>query len=202
MDSSINKEAIEELPLCQFNGTITVIEDPARVDEIVASLSTEKALGFDTETKPSFKKGQSNSISLLQISTNKEAYLFRLNKIGFSPSLVKLLANPKILKVGVGIRDDLRGLNKLVKFKPGGFIELQEMVKAFGFTVFSLKALAALILKVRVSKRQRLSNWEIETLTNGQAEYAAIDAWIALRMFEELMKIDPHFKIKKNSYKN
>lgn len=202
MDSSISKEAIQELPLCQFDGIITVVEDPEKIDEIVANLSKEKVLGFDTETKPSFKKGESNSVSLLQISTSKTAYLFRLNKTGFTPSLVKLLANAKILKVGVGIRDDLRGLNKLAKFKPGGFVELQDMVKSFGIEVFSLKALAALILKVRVSKRQRLSNWEIDVMTDAQAEYAAIDAWIALQIFNELMTIEPLFNVKRTSYKN
>lgn len=101
MDSSISKESIQELPLCQFDGIITVVEDPEKIDEIVANLSKEKVLGFDTETKPSFKKGEGNSVSLLQISTSKTAYLFRLNKTGFTPSLVKLLANAKILKVGV-----------------------------------------------------------------------------------------------------
>lgn len=202
MDSSISKESIQELPLCQFDGIITVVEDPEKIDEIVANLSKEKVLGFDTETKPSFKKGESNSVSLLQISTSKTAYLFRLNKTGFTPSLVKLLANAKILKVGVGIRDDLRGLNKLAKFKPGGFVELQDMVKSFGIEVFSLKALAALILKVRVSKRQRLSNWEIDVMTDAQAEYAAIDAWIALQIFNELMTIEPLFNVKRTSYKN
>lgn len=202
MDSSISKESIQELPLCQFDGIITVVEDPEKIDEIVANLSKEKVLGFDTETKPSFKKGEGNSVSLLQISTSKTAYLFRLNKTGFTPSLVKLLANAKILKVGVGIRDDLRGLNKLAKFKPGGFVELQDMVKSFGIEVFSLKALAALILKVRVSKRQRLSNWEIDVMTDAQAEYAAIDAWIALQIFNELMTIEPLFNVKRTSYKN
>lgn len=201
MDSSISKESIQELPLCQFDGIITVVEDPEKIDKIVANLSKEKVLGFDTETKPSFKKGEGNSVSLLQISTSKTAYLFRLNKTGFTPSLVKLLANAKILKVGVGIRDDLRGLNKLAKFKPGGFVELQDMVKSFGIEVFSLKALAALILKVRVSKRQRLSNWEIDVMTDAQAEYAAIDAWIALQIFNELMTIEPLFNVKRTSYK-
>lgn len=202
MDSSISKEAIQELPLCEFGGIITVIEDPDKVDEIVAQLSAEKALGFDTETKPSFKKGKGNSVSLLQISTTKAAYLFRLNKIGFMPSLVKLLADPKILKVGVGIRDDLRALNQLDKFKPAGFIELQEMVKLYGVKVFSLKSLAALALNVRVSKRQRLSNWENDVLTEAQAQYAAIDSWIALQIYKKLMTIEPLFNSKRISNKN
>jgi len=202
MDSSISKEAIGELPLCQFSGIITVVENPEKVDEIVETLLHEKLLGFDTETKPSFKKGANHNVALLQLSTKSRAFLFRLNKTGLTASLVRLLSDPNILKIGVGIRDDLRGLNKLFKFKPGGFVELQDMVKSFGIDVFSLKALAALVLNVRVSKRQRLSNWEADILTEGQIDYAAIDAWIGLRIFEELVLIDPSYKVKKISYKN
>lgn len=202
MDSSISKEAIGELPLCQFSGIITVVENPEKVDEIVETLLHEKLLGFDTETKPSFKKGANHNVSLLQLSTKSRAFLFRLNKTGLTASLVRLLSDPDILKIGVGIRDDLRGLNRLFKFKPGGFVELQDMVKSFGIDVFSLKALAALVLNVRVSKRQRLSNWEADILTEGQIDYAAIDAWIGLRIFEELVVIDPSYKVKKISYKN
>jgi ribonuclease D len=202
MDSSISKEAIGELPLCQFEGVITVVEDPDVVQDIVDKLSEAKVLGFDTETKPAFKKGTSNQVSLLQLSTDKEAYLFRLNKLGFCAPLVQLFENPKVYKVGVGIRDDIRGLNQLVPFKPGGFIELQEMVKGFGIDVFSLKALAGLVLNVRVSKRQRLTNWETDVLTPGQIDYAAIDAWIGLRIFQELMLIQPDFKVKSVIYRN
>lgn len=188
--------------MCQFEGVITVVEDPDVVQEIVDKLSQEKVLGFDTETKPAFKKGTSNQVSLLQLSTNKEAYLFRLNKVGLCAPLIQLFENPKVYKVGVGIRDDLRGLNQLATFKPAKFVELQEMVKDFGIDVFSLKALAGLVLNVRVSKRQRLSNWETEVLTPGQIDYAAIDAWIGLRIFEELMLIQPDFKVKSVIYRN
>jgi ribonuclease D len=202
MENSISKETISELPLSQFEGLITVVEDPDRILEVTEILSRESVLGFDTETKPSFTKGANNSISLIQLSTQSEAYLFRLNKIGFNGSLVQLLENPKILKVGVGLRDDLRGLNRITSFKPGSFIELQEMVKSFGIDVFSLKALAGLVLNVRVSKRQRLSNWESDTLSQGQIDYAATDAWIALRIYQELMVLDPSFKAKSHQYIN
>jgi len=202
MDSSISKEAIEELPLSQFGGVITVVEDVSAIDSIVAKLQKERYLGFDTETRPSFKKGEGNRISLVQISTGDEAYLFRLNKTGIPASLIRLLENKSILKIGVGIRDDLRGLNKLVKFKPGGFVELQDMVKAFGIDVFSLKGLAALVLNVRVSKRQRLSNWEADELTTAQIDYAATDAWVALRIFNELMLLEPAHQVKSVQYNN
>ncbi len=196
MESSISKEAISELPLCQFNGSITVLEDPFLINDIVAELYGEKILGFDTETRPSFKKGMQNSVSLLQLSTASKAYLFRLNKIGFQDELINLLENPKIIKVGVGIQDDLRGLARLSRFKPARFIEIQEVVKSFGIDVFSLKALAGLLLNVRISKRQQLSNWEVEELTPGQIDYAATDAWIAYRIFYELMLRNPEYKRK------
>ena len=202
MDNSISKEAIEELPLGQFSGVITVIEQASDVSGIVEQLQKESCLGFDTETKPSFKKGESNKIALLQISTEQEAFIFRLNKTGMHPAIVQLLENKSILKIGVGIRDDLRGLNKLVRFKPRGFVELQDMVKAFDIDVFSLKGLAALVLNVRVSKRQRLSNWEAAELTPAQIDYAATDAWIALRIFNELMLLEPAHQVKSLQYKN
>lgn len=202
MDSSISKEAIEELPLSQFTGVITVVEQSSDVAGIVEKLSKERFLGFDTETKPSFKKGEGNTISLLQISTTEEAFLFRINKTGLPKVLTNLLENRSILKIGVGIRDDLKGLNKVTKFKPAGFIELQDMVKAFGIDTFSLKGLAALVLNVRISKRQRLSNWEMELLTQAQIDYAATDAWAALMIFNELMMLEPTFQVKSLQFNN
>lgn len=202
MENNISKEAIDELPLSQFIGVITVVEDPSEIPAIVEKLKNERYLGFDTETKPSFKKGEGNRICLIQISTSDEAYLFRINKTGIPQSLIKLLENKSILKIGVGIRDDLKGLNKLVRFKPAGFVELQDMVKAFGIDVFSLKGLAALVLNVRISKRQRLSNWEIDDLTQAQIDYAATDAWVALRIFTELMLLEPAHQVKSLQYNN
>lgn len=202
MDNSISKEEIDELPLCQFNGVVTVVEKASDIDEIVDRLLKERFLGFDTETKPSFKKGEGNRVALLQISTENEAFLFRINKSGIPDALVKLLENRSILKIGVGLRDDLRGLNKLVKFKPGGFVDLQDMAKTLGIDVFSLKGLAALVLNVRVSKRQRLSNWEAESYTQAQIDYAATDAWVALRIFSELLLLEPALQVKSVQYNN
>jgi ribonuclease D len=202
MNSTISKEAIGDLPLCQFDGEIILVDKPEDVEQAVEQLLKEKVIGFDTETRPSFKKGSMNSTSLLQLSTSQKAYLFRINKTGLTPELVKLLESRKVIKVGVGIRDDLKGLNLIATFKPGKFVELQDMAKSFGIDVLSLKALAGLLLNVRVSKRQRLSNWEADTLTRAQQEYAAIDAWIALRLFEELMRQDPEYKFKTVIYRN
>ncbi len=197
MHNTISKEEIKELPLKQFEGTVTIIEDPRSVEQMVQRLMKEKVIGFDTETKPAFKKGVSHHVALLQLSTSKEAFLFRLNQTGFTDSLIQLLASPAVLKVGVGIRDDLRGLQRLRPFTPGGFIELQEMVTRYGIEVFSLKSLAALLLNVRISKRQRLSNWESPELQEAQAVYAATDAWIALKIYQKLTKMLPLKKVAK-----
>lgn len=202
MESSISKEEIGELPLCQFEGRITVVEDAEAVPALVEELLQYKVLGFDTETKPAFKKGSNHQVALMQLSTNNEAWLFRLNKIGFPPELGRLMASTSVKKVGVAIRDDVKGLNKLARFKPGGFVELQDMVKDFDIDVFSLKGLAGLLLNVRVSKRQRLSNWEADELGPGQIDYAAIDAWIGLRIFEELMLRKPSYQAKPIVFRN
>jgi ribonuclease D len=191
MQNTISKDAINDLPLKQFEGKVIVVEDPVRVPEIVENLQKEKAIGFDTETKPSFKKGVSHEISLLQLSTQDEAYLFRINTTGFNGALTKLLNNPKVVKAGVGIRDDLRGLKQLNNFIPKGFVELQEMAPKYGIDVLSLKNLAGLLLGFRVSKRQRLSNWEAQELTEGQILYAATDAWVSLEIYNKMKELKP-----------
>ncbi|MDG5798848.1 3'-5' exonuclease domain-containing protein 2 [Marinilabiliaceae bacterium ANBcel2] len=202
MVTSISKEAIADLPRFEFKGKVTVIEDANLVDGLVEKLSGYSVLGFDTETKPCFKKGGGNKISLLQLATNDEVFLFRINKTGLLPSLINLLEDESVLKVGVGIRDDLRGLNEMVRFWPMCFIELQDVAKKLGIKVYSLKALAGLLLDVRVSKRQRLSNWEADVLTSGQIDYAAADALIALKIYEELKREFSNVDINSLQYKS
>ncbi|MGM0377314.1 MAG: 3'-5' exonuclease, partial [Bacteroidota bacterium] len=153
MQTSISKEDIKDLPLKQFEGQVTVVEDPEKVTEVVEKLKQNKVIGFDTETKPSFKKGVSHKVALLQLSTEEEAFLFRLNVTGINGDLTDLLADSDILKVGVGIRDDLRGLRELNSFTPGGFVELQDVAPDYGIDVLSLKNLAGLLLGIRISKR-------------------------------------------------
>ncbi|MFO7999809.1 MAG: 3'-5' exonuclease [Marinilabilia sp.] len=203
MQNTISKEDIKTLPLKQFEGPVTVVEDPEKVATIVKELTKKKTVGFDTETKPSFKKGVSHKVALLQISTDEEAFLFRLNKTGLNGPLTELMASPDILKVGVGIRDDLRALRQLNPFTPRGFVELQEVVPDYGIEVLSLKNLAGLLLGIRVSKRQRLSNWEAGQLTEGQIIYAATDAWVALQIFNKLQNLEPvETEQKKTEQKN
>jgi ribonuclease D len=183
---SITDEELSELPLSIFEGKIHLIEKVEQLTDAVIYLKKQPVLGFDTETRPTFKKGQNHQVALLQLSTADEAFLIRTNLIGLSPGLIKVLASPSILKIGAAIRDDIKILQRITSFKPGGFIELQEMVKLYGIENFSLKKLAAIVCGVRISKSQRLSNWEATILTEQQQIYAATDAWIAYEIYTGL----------------
>jgi ribonuclease D len=181
---SITKEELIDLPLRWFEGDIYIIEKPEQVNNVAEFLSTKSVIGFDTETRPSFKKGVINKVALLQLSTQNEAFLFRVNKLGLPASIRKILANPDIIKAGVAIRDDIKALQGIAKFNPAGFIELQDHAKDLGIQNFSLKKLTAIVLGFRISKSQQLSNWEAEELTEAQQIYAATDAWTSLIIYK------------------
>jgi ribonuclease D len=185
---SITKEELTDLPLRWFEGEIVVVDSKEKIAEAVEQLSKEPLLGFDTETKPSFKKGVINKVALLQLSVKNKAYLFRLHKIGLPEVVCRLLANPDIIKTGVAIHDDIKGLQHWKNFKPGGFKDLQDYAKSLGINDFSLKKLAAITCGFRISKGQQLSNWEADVLTEAQQIYAATDAWAALEIFENISK--------------
>lgn len=191
MEKTITKEELNQLPLKHFEGRVDIIEDVQIIEHLVNELEQHVILGFDTETKPSFQKGKVNQVSLLQLATTEKVYLFRLNKTGLHPALIRVLSNPQIKKVGVGIRDDIKGLNRLVSFRQAGFIEIQDYVKQVGIEDTSLKKLAGLVLGIRVSKRQRLSNWEAPHLSEGQILYAATDAWVAIELLNRLQEEFP-----------
>lgn len=180
---TITDEELSELPLSVFEGKIHLIEKVEELTNAVNYLKQQPILGFDTETRPTFKKGQNHHVALLQLSTSDEAFLIRTNLIGLSPGLIRILATPSILKIGAAIRDDIKILQRIAPFKPGGFVELQEMVKQFGIENFSLKKLAAIVCGLRISKSQRLTNWEAPVLTEQQQIYAATDAWIAYKIY-------------------
>lgn len=183
---SIPKDAISGLPAVEFKGEISVIDRPELVDEAVNNLLTEPVLGFDTETRPTFTKGHTHKVALMQISTDSHAYLFRLNKIGMPDTLMSLIENPDILKVGLSIKDDFTVMHRSNEFEPQGFVELQEYVKQFGIEDMSLQRVYAIVFNHRISKSQRLTNWEAGKLTTGQQTYAAIDAWACLRLYKHL----------------
>ncbi|HAH26062.1 MAG TPA: 3'-5' exonuclease [Prolixibacteraceae bacterium] len=183
---SIDKDELADMPLIQFEGEIMLVETKEDYLISIEYLAQQKMLGFDTETKPAFKKGVVYEVALLQLATKDRAFLFRLNKIGLPNGLKSILENPEIEKIGVAIRDDIKGLQKLNNFKPGGFIELQEHVKDYGIQDFSLKKLSAIVLGYRISKAQRVTNWEALELSEAQQIYAATDAWISHRIYESL----------------
>ena len=186
--STISKEEILEKPLISFKGKIHIIDTPEEAQIAIDDLKNHKILGFDTETRPSFKKGKKNKLALLQLSTDENAYLFRLFK--YVPvKLTEILESVNILKIGAAIRDDLSGLQHYLKFIPGNFIDLQDFVKQFNIENNGLKKLAAIVLNSRISKSQQTSNWENELLTGSQQLYAATDAWICLEIYHKLNSI-------------
>ncbi|RLD62567.1 MAG: 3'-5' exonuclease domain-containing protein 2 [Bacteroidetes bacterium] len=187
--SKITKEEIAELPLTKFNEEIIVIDNKKKLEAIIADLKKERILGFDTETRPAFKKGRTNKVALLQLSSEHKAYLFRLNKIGLPDSLKEILSDDKTLKIGIAIRDDIKILQKLNKFEANSFVELQQFVKQFNIENNGMKKLAGIVLKSKISKAQQLSNWENETLTEAQLNYAATDAWICYKIYKKLSAI-------------
>jgi len=183
---TITKEEINDLPLRYFEGDIIVVDKFWKAKEAAKILERHSVIGFDTETRPSFKKGVVNKVALLQLSTHGHAFLIRLNMLGLPSVIKKILTNPHIIKSGVAIHDDIKALKEIKSFSPGGFIELQDHVKDFGIRNFSLKKLSAIVLGFRISKSQQLSNWEALNLTEGQKIYAATDAWVSLRIYEYL----------------
>ena len=186
---SIKPEQIEKLEYDSFPGKIHVIDSVgAEFNRAIAYLRSQKIIGFDTETRPTFTPNQPRyGVALLQLSGPEKAFLFRINKMGMHRRLCSLLANPKVLKVGAAIHDDIRGLQKHQEFKPASFVDLQKIVCDWGIRDKSVKKMAAIIMGIRISKTQQLSNWEAETLSESQCRYAATDAWVCREMYLRLM---------------
>jgi ribonuclease D len=189
-NSNINIEEVAHLPLKQFAGKIIVADNLPSYRGSIKMIDGIQILGFDTETKPAFKKGQSHKVSLLQLSAEDTCYIFRLNKIGLPDELVSLLSEIKQIKVGLAVKDDIKALSKLKHIHPAGFIDLQNYVEDFGITDKSLKKLSALIMGFRISKSQQTSNWESEKLTEAQLIYAATDAWMCLELYKKLKEAE------------
>ena len=186
---SITPGEIQKLEYASFPGKIYVIDRVgAEFNRAVNYLRSQKIIGFDTETRPCFSPNQPRyDVSLLQLSGKDKAFLFRLNKIGMHRRLCNLLANGSILKVGAAIHDDIRGLQKLRNFKPGAFVDLQKIGWDWGIRDKAVKKMAAIILGIRISKTQQLSNWEAEKLSESQCSYAATDAWVCREMYLKLV---------------
>lgn len=183
---SIPKEKLALLPTVDFFGKITVIETQEAAHAALDYLNRQKIVGFDTETRPSFRKGRTYKVSLIQLSTLRHSFLFRINKLGLTDELREFLENENIIKVGLSIKDDFHVLHRISKFEPGGFIDLQPFVKRYGIVDNSLQRIYGIIFGERISKSQRLSNWEAAELSEGQCVYASIDAWACLKIYNHL----------------
>jgi ribonuclease D len=173
-------------PSKAFEGQIILVETIADADEACDYLRNYSHIGFDTETKPNFKKGKKNRVALLQLSTSERAYLIRTNKIGIPRSVASILADPRILKIGAATKDDIGTLKSLSHFEPKAIFDLQPLVRSFGVEQLGLKNIAALFLGIRISKGQQLTNWENEILTSQQQLYAATDAWVCLEIYKTI----------------
>ena len=183
---TISNEQTAELPSAQFNGRIIVIDSDEQVDAVCRDLEGQKIIGFDTETRPSFKAGVTNKVALLQLSTRSRCYLIRLCKMKLHNALLKILSSPDIIKIGADVAGDIRSLHALRHFSERGFLDLQHIASKWGIEEKSLRKMSAIVLGQRVSKAQRLSNWEATALTPQQQMYAATDAWVCIKILERL----------------
>lgn len=190
---TIGKNILATLPADSYKGKICVIDNPEKVKSAVEEIRTADIIGFDTETRPSFKKGQQYNVALIQLATQDCVYLFRTSMIGYPQELINLLEDPDILKVGLSLHDDFHNLRRVVSFEPQGFIDLQNFVKDFKIVDNSLSRLYGILFGKRLSKAQRLSNWEAIPLSESQKQYASLDAYSCIKIYNYLKegKFDP-----------
>lgn len=182
----ISKEEIALLELDKYSGEIILVESPAHLDRVCSELRDCSLIGIDTETKPAFKKGQSNPVALLQLATDKKVYIIRLLKTGISVQLASIFSSAKIIKVGIAVRDDFKDLKKMYPFEEKEVVDLNVLAPKLGFESIGAKKLSALVLGIRISKKQQISNWEAKELTTAQIDYAATDAWICREIYLRL----------------
>jgi ribonuclease D len=188
--NKFDKAKIAALPRVLFKGRIVVVLTERDADKAVRYLLSQPILGVDTETRPSFKKGETHQVALLQVSSYDVCFLFRLNQLGMSPSVKRLLEDTRVPKIGLSLRDDLLSLHKLADFNAGYFIDLQDHMREIGVEDLSLQKLYANFFAQKISKREQLTNWEADILQDKQKLYAATDAWSCIMLYEELMRLE------------
>ena len=187
--NKFDKKAIGSLPVARFPGRIITVIAPGETERAVEYLLSQRILGVDTETRPSFKKGRQNTVALLQVSTPDTCFLFRLNHTGMTSAIIRLLEDTTVPKIGLSWHDDILSLKKRADFKPGFFIDLQKHVGELGIEDKSLQKLYANLFRQRIMKREQLSNWENDVLTEKQKSYAATDAWACIMLYQELLRL-------------
>lgn len=184
-----DKTEILKLPVVEFQGKIVVVYSEKETRKAVDFLLSQPILGFDTETRPSFKKGSVHKVALMQVSTPEICFLFRLNQSGMTPDIIRLLEDTTVPKIGLSLNDDILSLHRNTEFTPGLFIDLQDHMREIGIEDLSLQKLYANIFGQRISKNQRLTNWEAQILSDRQKIYAATDAWACINLYREYLRL-------------
>jgi len=187
--NKFDKPTIATLKRVVYHGKIVVINTPDEAEAAVDHLLSQPILGLDTETRPSFTKGRHFKCSLLQVASKSICFLFRLNHIGMCPAVMRLLGDKTVTKVGLAWRNDLLALREVGEFEPGTYVDLQDMVREIGIEDQSLVKIYANLFGERISKADRLSNWERDNLKDTQMIYAAIDAWACVQIYEEVLRL-------------
>ena len=187
--NKFDKATINALPLVEYPYKTNVILNEYEAERAVEYLLTCDILGVDTETKPAFRRGQNHKVALLQVATREQCFLFRLNHLGLPQSIIRLLSNRMVPMVGLSWHDDIMSLHRRAEFTPGWFIDIQDIIGNIGIEDKSLQKLYANLFGEKISKRQRLTNWEADVLSDKQKEYAAIDAWACINLYDEIMRL-------------
>jgi ribonuclease D len=187
--SAISREAMMELPIGRYEGEICLVTTPQDLERARADILQERIVGFDTETRPAFRKGESYPPCLFQAATARTVYLFQLRRMEFFPLLVELLAARRIVKAGVAVADDLRTLRQVFDFAAENVVDLGIVARRAGYEQTGLRNLAGIFMGIRITKGIKTSNWAAPNLSAPQITYAATDAWVCrelhLRFLEQ-----------------
>jgi ribonuclease D len=186
-EKSITKEELRELPLLRYEGKIRLIEDKKEIEMAIQHCQEYDIVGFDTETKPTFKKGQYHAVALVQLALKDVVYLIRVSKTGVDENLITFFEDSDTIKLGIGLRDDIKDLQKMKNFNDAGFLDLNEFAESLEMESIGARKLSGIFLNGRISKSQQVSNWENSRLTPAQMNYAATDAWICLDIYEKML---------------
>lgn len=186
---TFSKDEVNSLPLFRYEGPVTIVHTPGGLAAAFERIREERLLGFDTESKPNFRKGVINSPTLIQLACSDRVFLIQLNRIPFNKDMASFLASSDHIKTGVAIGDDIRLLNKLYPFTADGLVDLREAARAKGLSTRGLRTLAANFLHMRISKNAQCSNWGSKELTQQQVIYAATDAWVSRLIYERMSEL-------------
>lgn len=188
-EKEITKQQVNELPLQRYEGKVIVVSTQEQLDVALQELNKADVIGFDTESKPTFRKGDYNPVAMIQMAVPGKVFLIRINLTGFTPALQALFANEKVIKAGISIRDDIKEMQRQAHFEPANVVELNDIAKEAGVKNIGVRSLAGIFLEIRISKGQQTSNWSRETLSEGQIAYAATDAWVCLEIYQKLNQL-------------